>query len=373
MKIFICGPTLYERCHLGHARIFIFFNFLINLHKQLGNSPKAVLQLTDIDPKIYQKDYYKTAKIKDISNRYFSYLVEDLNKIGVQGNFVYSRVSDFLLLIKKDVINILTMKKGYSYAGNVYVNISNNITSPFNISSNEIKNMPIDISCGKNDQRDIMIWNADNFYMDYLDESENYESHHKIILTKGIPGWHFQDCEIIKYVLNGYYDIHGGAIELLYPHHEFIDEILQEISNKNNIFSKKAWIHIGLVNIKSEKMSNSKGNTIFISDIAKRYSSNALKIFFLLKNYKHEIEFTIQDLERCEKMNEVIIVKFLEKKDSFHYDDNLKKQLLMNFLNLLDNDYDTGSAIKFIFGILNKYDNPTTLIKEMLEILGLKY
>ncbi len=58
-------------------------------------------------------------------------------------------------------------------------------------------------------------------------------SHFKIILTKGIPGWHFQDCEIIKYVLNGYYDIHGGAIELLYPHHEFIDEILKEISNKN--------------------------------------------------------------------------------------------------------------------------------------------
>ena len=72
-------------------------------------------------------------------------------------------------------------------------------------------------------------------------------------------------------------------------------------------------------------------------------------------------------------MNEVIIVKFLEKKDSFHYDDYLKKQLLINFLNLLDNDYDTGFAIKFIFGILNKYDNPTILIKEMLEILGLKY
>ena len=349
LKIFICGPTLYERCHIGHARIFIFFNFLINLHKKLGNSPIAVLQLTDIDHKIYQKDYCKTAKVKNISNRYFSYLIEDLNKIGVQSNFVYSRVSNFLLLIEKDVINILTMKKGYSYAGNVYVNISNNITSPFNISLNEIKNMPIDISYGKNDQRDILIWNADNFYMDYLNESENYESYYKIILTKGIPGWHFQDCEIIKYVLNGYYDIHGGAIELLYPHHEFIDEILKETGNKNKIFTKKIWIHIGLVNIKSEKMSNSKGNTIFISDIAKRYSSNTLKIFFLSKNYKNDIEFTIQDLESCEKMDEVIIRKFLEKNDSFQHDDYFKKQLLIKFLNLLNNDYDTESCYKIHF------------------------
>jgi cysteinyl-tRNA synthetase len=346
---------------------------LINLQKKLGNSPKAVLQLTDIDPKIYQKDYCKTAKAKDISNRYFSYLIEDLNKIGIQDNFIYSRVSDFLLLIEKDVINILTLKKGYSYAGNVFLNISNSISSPFNISYNEILDMPIDISNGKNDQRDIVIWNADNFYIDYLNEGENLEGYYKTILTTGIPGWHFQDCEIIKYVLGGYYDIHGGAIELLYPHHEFIDEILNQTSNKHKIFLKKTWIHIGLVKIHSEKMSNSKGNTIFISDIIKKYSSNALKIFFLSKNYKHDIEFTIRDLERCEKMNEVIIIKFLEKKDSFEYDDYLKKQLLKNFLDLVDNDYDTESAIKFIFEILNKYDNPTSLIKEMLEILGLIY
>lgn len=372
MKIFICGPTLYERCHLGHARIFIFFNFLINLHKKLGKSPVAILQLTDIDHKIYQKDYYKTAKINDISDRYFSYLIEDLKKLGVQSNFVYSRVSDFLLLIEKDVINILTLNNGYSYSGNVYVNISDDISSPFNIGLNKLKDMPIDISYGKKDQKDIMIWNADNFYIDYLNKSEDYGSYYKTILTKGIPGWHFQDCEIIKYVLNINYDIHGGARELLYPHHEFIDEILKEFGKRNKIYSKNKWIHIGLVNIKSEKMSNSKGNTIYISDIAKRFNSNTLKIFFLSKNYKHDIEFTIQDLEICEKMDEVIIRKFLEEKDSIYHDDFLKRQLLIKFLTLLNNDYDTESAIKFIFEILDKYNNPK-FIKEMLEILGLKY
>ena len=165
-------------------------------------------------------------------------------------------------------------------------------------------------------------------------------------------------------------------IEIVQNNHnfeiQFIDEILKEMGKKNKIFPKKIWIHIGLVNIQSEKMSNSKGNTIFISDIAKRFSSNTLKLFFLSKNYKNDIEFTIQDLEICEKMDGVIIRKFLEKNDSFQHDDYFKKQLLIKFLNLLNDDYDTESAIKFIFEILDKYDNPN-LIKEMLEILGLQY
>jgi cysteinyl-tRNA synthetase len=338
----------------------------------MGNSPVSILQLTDIDHKIFQKDYCKVAKLTDISNIYFSYLIEDLNKMEVQNNFIYSRVSDFLLLIEKDIINILTLKKGYSYAVNVYMNISDDFSSPFDISLNKIKDMPIDMSYGKYDQRDIMIWNADNFYMDFINESEGFESYYKTILAKGIPGWHFQDCEIIRFVLDGYYDIHGGARELLYPHHEFIDEILKEIGKKEQVFAKKIWIHVGLVNIESEKMSNSKGNTIFISDITKRFSSNTLKIFFLSKNYKYDIEFAIKDLEECEKLDDILTNAFLEQKDSFQYDDNLKKQLLIKFLYLLNKDYDTENAIKFIFEVLDKYNN-SFLIKEMLEILGLKY
>ncbi|MDP8907185.1 MAG: hypothetical protein M3M88_06665, partial [Thermoproteota archaeon] len=117
MRIFICGPTLYEKCHIGHARIFIFFNFLINFHRFAGDSPVAILQLTDIDHKIYQKSSnsnYKTEKIANLPDKYLVYLFRDLENLQVEHNFIYSRVSDFLPLIKNDVVDILGTKRGYT-------------------------------------------------------------------------------------------------------------------------------------------------------------------------------------------------------------------------------------------------------------------
>jgi cysteinyl-tRNA synthetase len=373
LKIFICGPTLYERCHIGHARIFIFFNFLINFHRFIGDWPIAILQLTDIDHKIYQKDYPNSINIANISDKFLSFLFEDLNNIQVEKNFIYSRVSNFLSLIKSDVIGILNSKKGYMYAGNVYLKITEDIISPFGLDLNDIDNMPIDISCGKSTQRDIMIWNSENFYQEYKkkDDEGNNEIYKKI-LTSGIPGWHFQDHEIIKNVFNGDYDIHGGARELLYPHHEFIDESSKKISENSKMLYKKKWLHIGLVNINSEKMSNSTGNTVSISNILKTYNPNTLKLYFLSKNYKTDIEFSNQALDKANENDKNITSFLLEDKNCFHPNENIDKPIIKRFLSFLYDDYDTASALELILQVLDKTRN-SLLIGRMLEILGLKY
>ncbi len=371
MNIFICGPTLYEKCHIGHARIFIFFNFLINFHRFIGNSPIAILQLTDIDHKIFQKDSNNTTGTLDISEKFLGYLLEDLKNIQVDSSFIYTRVSDFLSIIKNDVIDVLKSKKGYSYAGNVYLKITKDITSSLGLTLDDIENMPIDISCGKYDQRDIMIWNSENFYQGYLKDDSIKVSHGRI-LTSGIPGWHFQDWEIIKNVFNGEYNIHGGASELLYPHHEFINEISKKIDNSCKISHINSWIHVGLVNINSNKMSNSSGNTISISDILKRYSANTLKIFFLSKNYKKDIEFSCNDLDESDEIDKVITNTLLTSKNNHKTNNYSESTEIKKFLNSLYNDYDTESALNLILDNLDKYQNPE-LIKRMLEILGLRY
>jgi cysteinyl-tRNA synthetase len=339
LKIFICGPTLYERCHIGHARIFIFFNFLINFHRFIGDWPIAILQLTDIDHKIYQKDYPNSINIANISDKFLSFLFEDLTNIQVEKNFIYSRVSNFLSLIKSDVIGILNSKKGYMYAGNVYLKITEDIISPFGYKKKD-------------------------------DEGNN--EIYKKILTSGIPGWHFQDHEIIKNVFNGDYDIHGGARELLYPHHEFIDEISKKISENSKMLYKKKWLHIGLVNINSEKMSNSTGNTVSISNILKTYNPNTLKLYFLSKNYKTDIEFSNQDLDKANENDKNITSFLLEDKNCFHPNENIDKPIIKRFLSFLYDDYDTASALELILQVLDKTRN-SLLIGRMLEILGLKY
>jgi cysteinyl-tRNA synthetase len=325
------------------------------------------MQLTDIDPKIYQKDMLNDDKVIN-TDIFFTDLIEDIDRLQLDNNFIFTRVSDFHHLIENDGVRILESPNGYSYTGNIYLNMSNETGSHFGLSCDEIKDMPIDLSKGKIDQRDIVIWNSENFYLNdirkEIDKIDNYR-----ILTSGIPGWHFQDYEIIKYVFNGSYDMHGGARELLYPHHEFINEI----SNKFNKFiSHKKWIHAGLVNIKSQKMSNSIGNTILIADILKKYSSNTLKIFFLSYHYTEDIEFAIKDLEVCEVIDEFIAINLLLNKDSSPQNNYLEKQLKVKFINLLNNSYNTGSVIKLILETLYKYHN-SRLIKWMLEILGLRY
>jgi cysteinyl-tRNA synthetase len=372
LNIFICGPTLYEKCHIGHARIFIFFNFLINFHRFLGNSPIAILQLTDIDHKIFQKVSNNAQGNLDPSEKFLGYLLEDLKNIQIDNNFIYTRVSDFLSLIENDIITVLKSNKGYSYAGNVYLKITKDIFNLLGLTLEDIENMPIDISCGKYDQRDIMIWNSENFYQRYLKKNDGIEVCNRRILTSGIPGWHFQDWEIIKNVFNGEYDIHGGASELLYPHHEFIHEISKKIYDNYKIPHNNSWIHIGLVNINSKKMSNSSGNTISISEILERYNANTLKIFFLSKNYKKDIEFSISELEEFDEIDKVITNTLLTSKNNPKTHDYSETTTIKQFLNLLHNDYDTGSALNLILDNLDEYQNPE-LTKRMLEILGLRY
>ena len=366
MKIFICGPTLYEKCHIGHARIFIFFNFLINYHRFLGNSPIAIMQLTDIDHKIYPRIDYNVSQNQRIPDIYLSCLLRDLENIQIEKNFIYSKVSDILSIIKSDVIDILKSTKGYSYAGNVFLKIDEDLASPLGLTLEEVKNMPIDISCGKRSQRDIMIWNSENFYKDCTKEIDN-------IIASGIPGWHFQDYETIKNVFNGEYDIHGGARELLYPHHEFIAEISKEKDKNVSQCEKRIWVHVGLLNVGSEKMSNSTGNTISISAILNRCSPNALKIFFLSKNYKKDINFTYHDLDKATEVDKIIGSVFLRCENTQQQQNiNVEQQFLRKFLRFLNDDYDTESSIALILEIIETHQNPK-LIKRMVEILGLRY
>lgn len=376
MKIFICGPTLYEKSHLGHARIFIFFNFLINYHKYKGNLPIAIVQLTDIDPKIYSKRTETNTELDVIIIKNFTRLVRDLTKLQVISNFLFTRVSDFQIQMKKRIINVLDTKNGYSYAGNIYLKMDSNIKSPFGLRSEELDDMPIDISPGKEDQKDIMIWNSENFY-ENTDKNSHTSDFHFRNLVSGIPGWHYQDYQVISSVFNNDYDIHGGAIELAYPHHEFIYRISQQMEGQTKVGKKSLkWIHLGILKINSEKMSNSSNNTISISQILKKYSSNTIKIFFLSYNYRDDINFLFSSLKRAVRIDNEISSFLISnmagtkcEDESSNDNNNLR---FREFFGILENDYDTRSAIKYILKSIRNRDD-AYLIKKMIDLLGLRY
>lgn len=370
LRIFICGPTIYERSHLGHARIFIFFNFIFNYYLEKGYLPQAIVQLTDIDPKIYEKSIIKknVTTIKKLTDYYLLRLLGDLESLNILDHFCFARVSDFMNLIKSDIVHIMDSKKGYSYGGNIYLKSSNadlNLLNDYR--SYDLMDMPIDISEGKKDQNDILIWNAENFY----------PSNGNDLLVTGIPGWHFQDSAVIKNVFNGLYNIHGGAKELFYPHHIFIRSINERINKLDLIRSKIKWLRIGHVNIHSEKMSNSKKNTIMISKFIKKYNSNTLKIFFLMHGYDKNIELKKKKIDDAFEIDNIINNFYLESKEINHY--HIPKASLSSdgnpyteFMNILDNNFNTPDALKFILKSISEKIDPH-VIDKMVKIFGLRY
>ena len=378
LKIFVCGPTLYEKSHLGHARIFIFFNFLINYFKCLGLSPIAVVQLTDIDPKIFGKmrTFDSSVSLDSITLPHLTQLIKDLQQLQVINNFTFTRVSNFQFQMMNQIINLVKLKKVYSYGGNIYLKIDLDMQSPFGFTVEQLDNMPIDISPGKLDQKDIMLWNAENFYdlpIRGNDRSEFYFRN----LVSGIPGWHYQDFQIIKSVFNNHYDVHGGAEELVYPHHEFIFRISNQIQKINHLNEKKPkWIHIGILKIKSKKMSNSRGNTITISDFLNKYSPNSLKILFLLEHYNKDLSFNGRKLRNAVLLDNEISSYFLS--ESFKTENLLKSmnesdtQKFSEFLRILNNDYDTKSAISHIIKCIRDLES-ASYVKKMTDLLGLQY
>ena len=378
LKIFICGPTLYEKSHLGHARIFIFFNFLINYYKCLGQSPITVVQLTDVDPKIFAKIKTEDGNfsLENITSRHLIQLIEDLQKLQVINNFTFTRVSSFQVQMMNQIINLLELKKAYSYGGNIYLKIDSDIKSPFGFTVRQLDDMPIDISPGKLDQKDIMLWDAENFYDLSIRGDERFESYFRNLVS-GIPGWHFQDFQIIKSVFNNHYDIHGGADELVYPHHEFIFRIshqMQRISHQSE--KKPKWIHIGILKIKSEKMSNSRGNTISIRDFLSKYSPNCLKILFLGERYDKDFSFDMRKLRDAILVDNEISLYFISEYvkhgkliETLNESDTQK---FSAFLRILNNNYDTKSAISFIRKCIRDLEN-ASYVKKMTDLLGLWY
>ncbi len=341
-------------------------------------SPIAVVQLTDIDPKIFGKMRTSDSivSLDSITLPHLTQLIKDLQQLQVITNFTFTRVSNFQFHMMNQIINLVKLKKVYSYGGNIYLKIDSDIQSPFGFTVEQLDNMPVDISPGKLDQKDILLWNAENFYDLPIRGDDRAEFYFRNLVS-GIPGWHYQDFQIIKSVFNNHYDIHGGAEELVYPHHEFIFKISHQMQKSSHLNEKKPeWIHIGILKIKSKKMSNSRGNTITISDYLNKYSPNSLKILFLVEHYNKDLSFHGRKLKNAIFLDNEISSYFLS--ESFKTGKLIKSvnesdtQKFSEFLRILNNNYDTKSAIIHIIKCIRDLES-VSYVKKMTDLLGLYY
>lgn len=361
VKIFVCGPTVYDYCHLGHARIFVFYDFMTRYFLLKGLAPIVLLNITDIDPKISSRANTEGLSTDALTNKYIDGLYNDLISCGITTSFNFARVSDYVNTAAELVINLLERNLAYSRNGNIYLNTDRlKLYGKLSqMSKNDLDNRRLDIGPGKLNPSDILIWNASD------DFGQKYD--HKI-LGSGIPWWHMQDTSVAMSNFNGIYDIHGGATELIYPHHESHLAQLEVLTSSSCPI--RYWTHVGLVKIKGRKMSNSVGNTIKIRDLLKRYNSNTLRLYLFSEHYRESLIFSRSKLNKFEIIEETIS-KAIDNVLTYKESDNNSK-LLAKFIRYIEDDFDTPRALDLLIDTARSKDKVKD-IKNMVNIFGLQY
>lgn len=367
IRIFVCGPTVYDNCHIGHARIFVLVDLISRALQSRNHVSHVIVNITDIDPKLFENNIN--------SDLIFGNLIDDLNRLGI-GNLNYARATDYVAESKEVIGNLIKRKLAYSINGNVYLDSSkfNSYGALSHLSKKELQNQRHDIDIKKRNVTDIFLWNtSDDYGIQYNDKN----------FGNGTPWWHTQDTAVAMFHFDGNYDIHVGGIDLCFPHHEMLRAILMALTHKKK--PVKCWMHVGILDIESTKMSKSTGNAIYVRDLLKKFDANTLKLYFYSLDYKKIMNFSVSELIKFEAINTMIRnIVSTSVHDSRNYDttnDNavtdtkaLRKDTntLELFYNYIENDLDTPNALAlFLQTVMNP--NRMNEAKKMMKIFGLEY
>ena len=381
VKIYTCGVTVYDACHIGHARSLFIFDLIRRYLKYRGFKVSFVRNITDIDDKIINRANELKINWKDLIAKYIASYYQDLNSLGIEKADFEPRATENISEMVSYIEGLI--QKGYAYEsdGDVYFNVRKFIgygkLSGQGIDEMQ-KGVRIEPSSLKKDPLDFALWKR----------AKENEPFWPSPFGPGRPGWHIE-CSVMsqKFLKTKTLDIHAGGRDLIFPHHE--NELAQSESYTGKLFAKY-WIHHGLLTINAQKMSKSLGNFITIKDfIVKYHNCELLKFFFLSAHYGHPIDYSDAKIEEARQALQRISI-FMDKaklaqpgfKISFFKKIPKEIALLKNkFSASLDDDFNTPEALACIFELVNLANkniqkanfvfSAKTVLNEMLKLLGI--
>lgn len=348
VTMYVCGVTVYDFCHVGHARSAICFDVIYRYLLYKGYDVKFVKNFTDIDDKIINKANEGNKPFDSISEKYINEFYTDMNSIGIKRPTFEPKATMHI----NDIIKFISklIEKGYAYEseGDIYYSV-NKFESYGKLSHKKIEELKsgarVEVSEKKKDPLDFVLWK----------KSKPNEPSWDSPWGKGRPGWHIECSVMSMHYLGETIDIHGGGEDLIFPHHE--NEIAQSEALSGKQFVRY-WIHNGFIKINNEKMSKSLGNFFTIRDVLKEFNGEILRYYMLLTHYRNPIEFSYDGLLAAkEALNRYYT--FLMRLDNTQFSNeefqlNLLEALKSNFEKAMDNDFNTPQAIGDVFNCLKE-------------------
>jgi cysteinyl-tRNA synthetase len=377
VKLFVCGPTVYDYSHIGHARTYISFDVIVRYMKYSGYSVFYVQNITDLDDKILKRAEELETSPLELARRYEEKYLRDMDLLGVENVNLYARATEHIPEIIKQ-ISVL-VDKGYAYETDKGVYFDESKFEDFGKLSNrnidDLNVHRIDLDGSKRNPGDFALWKKRERISD--DQEMIWDSP----WGTGRPGWHIEDTAITETYFGPQYDIHGGGLDLIFPHHEA--EIAQMEASSGKKPMVKFWMHTGFLNVKGEKMSKSLGNFITINELLEEYSPDVFRFFVLSTHYRSPIDFSSeilhqssQGLTRIYKLIETINNE-LDGDTSISLDndsDYIQKLAAVReeFFEAMDNDFNTPAAISTLFDLIrdvNRDINESNISKNSLTKL----
>lgn len=336
IKLFVCGPTVYDDAHIGHGRTYISFDTIKRYLEFKGYSVFYLQNITDIDDKIINRAKESGIDSKYLAEKFEKRFIEDMAALNVTSVNYFARATDHIEEILDQIQRLID--KGYAYVTEtgVYFEVAKfeDYGKLSNRKLEDLETHRIDIDSSKKSPHDFALW-KNREAPEYAGEPV-WDSP----WGKGRPGWHIEDTAITEKYFGPQYDIHGGGLDLIFPHHDSEIAQMEAVSGKEPLV--QYWMHTGFLNVSGEKMSKSLGNFITIRELLKEYSGDTFRLFVLLTHYRSPIDFSEVSLHQAER-NVSRIKNYLENLDEKINDifekGNLSEDLL-KLAELEENEFD---------------------------------
>ncbi|MDI3350465.1 cysteine--tRNA ligase [Mycoplasmopsis arginini] len=359
-KYYLCGPTVYNYPHIGNLRPTVTFDIMIRAQRYLGEQIFYLNNITDIDDKIINKAIEENKTENEIAKKYEEYYLNLFEIFNLEKPNKIVRVTDSLQDMYDYIQKMIDKKAAYQVGGNVFFDVLKFKEIYGSVSNQKLENLINEENneLNKKNVQDFALWKE-------TERGIKYDSPFGL----GRPGWHTEcSCFIDKYFNGETIDIHGGGIDLIFPHHE--NENIQHYSIYQKPISN-GWIHFGTLNYKNQKMSKSIGNLIFPHDFIKKYDPDTYKLLILTTNYTKPINLTDEIFDSLQKtINKFKLINNTVQLKNINYE--LYDIKRMNEVIKGAADLNFSFVFKEIMELSKKEENFTTLI-QIMKLLGFQF
>ncbi len=363
--LYVCGITVYDDCHLGHARSMVCFDVMVRFLRDQGYEVTYVRNITDIDDKIIQRALERGVPIHELTTHFIKTMHDDSQALSILKPDFEPRATEHIPAIIALIERLIN--SGHAYVGelgDVYYEVAR-FSDYGKLSQQDLESLRsgvrIDVAADKRDGMDFVLWK----------KAKDGEPFWPSPWGNGRPGWHIECSAMAMAQLGEQFDIHGGGLDLQFPHHE--NEIAQSEGASNKPFANY-WLHVGMLQVNQEKMSKSTGNFFTISDVLKNHHPEIVRYFLLSSHYRSVLNYSVETMQNAARA----LMRLYQSLKSIPIEPT--HELDAHWVNLfntaMNDDFNTPTALSILFQLsheLNKTKCPhlAATLRQLGAVLGI--